>query len=142
MAKKPAGSGQSTPARTGASTPSTSSAGIPQSTSKPTVNATPSKASQQSRVTSSQSSSSSSPQEILQQLWNSYVDKTPQRTKLIDVFMAFLIFVGVVQFVYCVLLGNYVSDPFIPSYPSIQCISVPFFLSMLGPRVTSIPWLD
>lgn len=29
--------------------------------------------------------------------------------KLIDVFMAFLVVVGGVQFVYCVLAGNYVS---------------------------------
>jgi hypothetical protein len=29
--------------------------------------------------------------------------------KLIDVFMAFLVVVGGLQFVYCVLVGNYVS---------------------------------
>jgi oligosaccharyltransferase complex subunit epsilon len=43
------------------------------------------------------------------QLWNTYLEKTPQRVKLIDVFMAFLVVVGGVQFVYCVLAGNYVS---------------------------------
>lgn len=37
------------------------------------------------------------------------MEKTPQRTKLIDVFMAFLVVVGVLQFVYCILVGNYVS---------------------------------
>lgn len=36
------------------------------------------------------------------------MDKTPQRVKLLDAFMAFLIVVGVLQFVYCVLAGNYV----------------------------------
>ena len=36
------------------------------------------------------------------------MSNTPQRIKLIDVFMAFLVVVGVVQFVYCVLAGNYV----------------------------------
>ncbi|MCJ1418779.1 oligosaccharyltransferase complex subunit epsilon [Xylographa parallela] len=45
--------------------------------------------------------------EIMQGVWDAYVDKTPQRTKLVDVFMAFLVFVGGVQFVYCVLAGNY-----------------------------------
>lgn len=41
-------------------------------------------------------------------VWNNYLDNTPQRTKLIDVFMAFLVVVGVLQFVYCVIAGNYV----------------------------------
>lgn len=37
-----------------------------------------------------------------------YVKETPQRTKLIDVFLVFLVAVGAVQFLYCVLAGNYV----------------------------------
>ena len=47
--------------------------------------------------------------EIIQGVWGNYLDKTPQRTKLIDVFMAFLVIVGGIQFVYCVVAGNYVS---------------------------------
>ena len=46
--------------------------------------------------------------EIALGIWRNYLDKTPQRTKLIDVFMAFLVVVGVLQFVYCVIAGNYV----------------------------------
>ena len=42
-------------------------------------------------------------------IWDSYLKSTPQRVKLIDVFMAFLVVVGGLQFVYCVLAGNYVS---------------------------------
>lgn len=37
-----------------------------------------------------------------------YAKATPQRTKLIDVFLAFLAVVGAVQFLYCILAGNYV----------------------------------
>ncbi len=48
-------------------------------------------------------------QQIVQGVWNNYVDKTPQRVKLIDAFMLFLIIVGALQFGYCVLAGNYVS---------------------------------
>ncbi|MBE3045181.1 hypothetical protein IMZ48_22045 [Candidatus Bathyarchaeota archaeon] len=41
-----------------------------------------------------------------------YAKNTPQRTKLIDVFMAYLAVVGAVQFLYCILAGNYVRlDP-------------------------------
>ncbi len=48
------------------------------------------------------------PAEIAQSIWQKYADETPQRTKLIDLFMAFLVVVGVLQFVYCVIVGNYV----------------------------------
>lgn len=37
-----------------------------------------------------------------------YVKATPQLTKLIDVFMVYLAVVGAVQFLYCILAGNYV----------------------------------
>jgi oligosaccharyltransferase complex subunit epsilon len=60
---------------------------------------------------SSSSKSSQSPAEIALGIWQRYLDTTPQRTKLIDVFMAFLVTVGVLQFVYCVIVGNYVRFP-------------------------------
>jgi len=49
-----------------------------------------------------------SPQEVALSVWKNYLDTTPQRTKLIDVFMSFLVVVGVLQFVYCVIAGNFV----------------------------------
>lgn len=45
---------------------------------------------------------------ILQGVWENYVQHTPQRVKLIDTFLGFLLVVGVLQFAYCVLAGNYV----------------------------------
>ena len=64
-------------------------------------------------VAASSSSSSSSSggkavQNVVQTLLQNYQKTTPQRTKLLDAFMAFLVAVGVLQFVYCVLAGNYV----------------------------------
>jgi hypothetical protein len=41
-------------------------------------------------------------------IFDYYQKNTPQRTKLIDVFMAFLVVVGALQFLYCILAGNYV----------------------------------
>jgi oligosaccharyltransferase complex subunit epsilon len=67
-------------------------------------------------VTSSKRSASrnpQTPQEILASIWNTYVDETPQRSKLLDVFMGFLLVVGGLQFVYCVIAGNYVSFQFL-----------------------------
>ena len=41
--------------------------------------------------------------------WDNYATSTPQRTKLVDAFMGFLVVVGGLQFLYCVIVGNYVS---------------------------------
>lgn len=68
-------------------------------------------------------------------MWDNYVKATPQRTKLIDVFMAFLVVVGVLQFVYCVIVGNYVSDvqsvrmkgKLTDTIVAIQCVSLGVF---------------
>jgi len=78
-------------------TPSTSQT-TTASTPSPSV---PSKA-------SLKASSHQSPQEVALGIWQNYLDTTPQRTKLIDAFMVFLMVVGALQFVYCLLVGNYV----------------------------------
>jgi hypothetical protein len=49
--------------------------------------------------------------QIVAHVWGNYVRKTPPRVKLVDAFMAFLAAVGALQFVYCVLGGNYVRPP-------------------------------
>jgi hypothetical protein len=46
--------------------------------------------------------------QIVAHVWSNYVRRTPPRVKLVDAFMAFLVAVGALQFVYCVLGGNYV----------------------------------
>ena len=47
--------------------------------------------------------------QVLQTIYDQYVSTTPQRTKLIDAFMAFLVAAGGIQFLYCIIAGNYVS---------------------------------
>lgn len=69
---------------------------------------------------SKSSSSSIVDKGALPQAWNKvfsnllthYQNTTPQRTKLLDAFMAFLVVVGGLQFLYCVLAGNYVRFSF------------------------------
>lgn len=63
-------------------------------------------------------SSSSSTQDIVLHIWKRYLTQTPQRTLLLDAFMAFLVLVGGVQFLYCVLAGNYVCDIYSSPSPS------------------------
>ncbi|TVY80972.1 Dolichyl-diphosphooligosaccharide--protein glycosyltransferase subunit DAD1 [Lachnellula suecica] len=61
-------------------------------------------------------SANQSPQDIALGIWKNYLDATPQRTKLIDVFMSFLVVVGVLQFVYCVIAGNYPFNAFLSGF--------------------------
>lgn len=96
-------------------TPSPSA--IPPSSTKATT-VVPSSAGQPTRSVNKPASSSSGQvrsaqdvQEIGVGIWNKYVDETPQRVKLLDAFLVFLILVGVLQFVYCVVAGNFVSIP-------------------------------
>ncbi|KAF1981340.1 defender against death DAD protein, partial [Aulographum hederae CBS 113979] len=55
-------------------------------------------------------------QQILTGVWQNYVQRTPQRTKLVDVFMAFLVVVGALQFVYCVIVGNFPFNAFLSGF--------------------------
>ncbi|QSZ29713.1 hypothetical protein DSL72_004230 [Monilinia vaccinii-corymbosi] len=68
------------------------------------------------KTPSKSSSRNQSPQQVALGIWQNYLDKTPQRTKLIDVFMSFLVVVGVLQFVYCILAGNYPFNAFLSGF--------------------------
>ncbi|KIW60819.1 hypothetical protein PV05_01005 [Exophiala xenobiotica] len=67
-------------------------------------------------LTSSSLSARSSPQEIIVHVWNRYLQDTPSRTMLLDVFMAWLVVVGGIQFIYCVLAGNYPFNAFLSGF--------------------------
>ncbi|KAJ5455458.1 hypothetical protein N7475_010579 [Penicillium sp. IBT 31633x] len=54
--------------------------------------------------------------EIAQHVWQQYASTTPQRTLLLDAFMAFLVLVGGLQFLYCVLAGNYPFNAFLSGF--------------------------
>jgi len=98
------------PKRNAARDPLPSSAATTQSSTTTTGSVPlPSKATQKA-------ASNQSVQQIAAGIWQDYLDKTPQRTKLIDVFMAFLVVVGVLQFVYCVLVGNYPFNAFLSGF--------------------------
>lgn len=99
-------------------TPSPSA--VPTSAAKPTAGVTsasgqPTRAVNKPSSTTTGSSSSGQVrnaqdlQNIGLGVWNKYVDQTPQRVKLLDAFLIFLMAVGVLQFVYCVIAGNFVS---------------------------------
>lgn len=53
---------------------------------------------------------------IVNDVWSSYQHSTPQSLKLIDVFLAFLMFTGATQFAYCLLVGNYPFNAFLSGF--------------------------
>ncbi|KAF3919767.1 hypothetical protein ABW20_dc0108425 [Dactylellina cionopaga] len=109
MARKNANS--STPRPT---TPEPSS--ITSNPSEPTPVAAPAATSTTTTSSAGKLTANSSPIDVAQAIWEKYRTNTPQRTKLIDVFMVFLVAVGIVQFVYCVLAGNYPFNAFLAGF--------------------------
>jgi hypothetical protein len=81
--------------------------------------ATPSTTSSSTPARSS-SKASGSAQDIVQGVWNNYLQKTPQRVKLLDTFMAFLVVVGALQFLYCLIVGNFVCSFFL--FPTVDSL--------------------
>ncbi|KAF2217603.1 hypothetical protein CERZMDRAFT_19699, partial [Cercospora zeae-maydis SCOH1-5] len=55
-------------------------------------------------------------QSIITHIWSKYQTHTPQRVKLIDTFLGFLLIVGVLQFAYCVLAGNFPFNAFLSGF--------------------------
>ncbi|EEQ86549.1 hypothetical protein RJZ56_001001 [Blastomyces dermatitidis] len=63
-------------------------------------------------------SPNSQPQNIVVGIWQQYLEQTPRRTLQLDAFMAFLLIVGGVQFLYCMLAGNYPFNAFLSGFSS------------------------
>ncbi|KAI2618890.1 defender against death DAD protein [Hypoxylon sp. NC1633] len=95
------------PKKSAAAASSNAASSTPAPTTAPTASSTVAK------------TSSNNPQSIDQVALNivqHYQKTTPQRTKLIDAFMAFLVVVGGLQFAYCVLAGNYPFNAFLSGF--------------------------
>lgn len=89
----------------------TTTATAPATASSAAAATTVSSAAATKATSSSSLSSSRTFDSVVHSLLQNYEKATPQRTKLLDAFMAFLLVVGALQFVYCVLAGNYVRRP-------------------------------
>ncbi|KAI5291090.1 oligosaccharyltransferase complex subunit epsilon [Ascosphaera aggregata] len=49
-------------------------------------------------------------------VWQHYISETSQRILLLDAYLFFLVVVGAIQFVYCVLVGNYPFNAFLAGF--------------------------
>ncbi|KAL3316852.1 Dolichyl-diphosphooligosaccharide-protein glycosyltransferase subunit dad1 [Cichlidogyrus casuarinus] len=57
---------------------------------------------------------------LVKDLCQDYVNKTPQRLKLIDVYLLYVLLTGVMQFIYCCLVGTFPFNAFLSGF--ISCV--------------------
>lgn len=78
---------------------------------------------------------------VLGKLFNEYIDKTPQKLKIIDSFLLYVMLTGIFQFVYCCLVGTFPFNSFLSGF--ISCVGtfvlagkfVKSFLRFFGKQV-------
>ncbi|EFX05315.1 oligosaccharyl transferase subunit [Grosmannia clavigera kw1407] len=109
-----------TTAAAGSTTATTSAATTLTSTTTTTTTTTSTATTTTPKANSGPSSASSATtwNAVLANVVNYYQKDTPQRTKMLDAFLAFLVVVGGLQFVYCVLAGNYPFNAFLSGFSS------------------------
>lgn len=76
----------------------------------------PSKAAPSTNTSSSSTSTSklaASSSNAVSQLWDAYLDTTPARLKLIDLFLVFTMLSGISVFAYCVLVTDFPLNAFL-----------------------------
>uniref|UniRef100_A0A093UQE4 Dolichyl-diphosphooligosaccharide--protein glycosyltransferase subunit OST2 n=1 Tax=Talaromyces marneffei PM1 TaxID=1077442 RepID=A0A093UQE4_TALMA len=99
------------PKRQQASSPSAAAA-----VSTPSTTSTSTTSSSTTTTTAAPLSPKASVAEIAQHILNRYFAQTPKRTFLLDAFMVYLVLVGGIQFVYCVVAGNYPFNAFLAGF--------------------------
>jgi len=55
---------------------------------------------------------------IIGEFNNNYIKDTPQLLKIIDVFLAYILFTGIIQFAYCILVGTFPFNSFLSGFIS------------------------
>ncbi|CAD6186270.1 unnamed protein product [Caenorhabditis auriculariae] len=56
--------------------------------------------------------------QVVQKLCDDYVKTTPQKLKIIDAYMTYILFTGIIQFVYCLLVGTFPFNSFLSGFIS------------------------
>ena len=57
---------------------------------------------------------------VVQQFLQSYRDRTPTKLKLVDAYLAYIMLTGIIQFVYCALVGTFPFNSFLSGF--ISCV--------------------
>lgn len=69
---------------------------------------------------------------VLRKFYDEYTSKTPRKLKIIDAYLAYIMFTGIIQFVYCALVGTFPFNSFLSGF--ISCVGS-FILG--GKKITS-----
>ncbi|XP_055352169.1 dolichyl-diphosphooligosaccharide--protein glycosyltransferase subunit DAD1-like [Paramacrobiotus metropolitanus] len=56
--------------------------------------------------------------EILVKLYEEYRGKTPKRLKLVDAYLVYVLMTGIIQFLYCLLVGTFPFNSFLSGFIS------------------------
>lgn len=59
--------------------------------------------------------------QILVKFWEEYKKETPKKLKVIDAYLVYVFLTGVIQFVYCCLVGTFPFNSFLAGF--ISCVS-------------------
>lgn len=57
---------------------------------------------------------------VVRQFLDGYSSNTPQKLKLVDAYLAYIMMTGIVQFVYCLLVGTFPFNSFLSGF--ISCV--------------------
>lgn len=59
---------------------------------------------------------------VLSKFYNDYNNKTPKNLKIIDAYLLYILLTGIVQFVYCLLVGTFPFNSFLSGFiSSVSC---------------------
>lgn len=56
--------------------------------------------------------------DVLTKLYSDYIKTTPKKIKLIDSYMFYILITGVIQFIYCLLVGTFPFNAFLSGFCS------------------------
>lgn len=57
-------------------------------------------------------------QTVVQKFYDEYVNNTPKKLKLIDAYLFYIMLTGIIQFVYCCLVGTFPFNSFLAGFIS------------------------
>lgn len=55
---------------------------------------------------------------VISKFYNDYVQNTPKKLKLVDIYLGYILLTGIIQFVYCCLVGTFPFNSFLSGFIS------------------------
>ena len=55
---------------------------------------------------------------VVSKFYNTYMSSTPNRLKIVDAYLLYILLTGIIQFVYCCLVGTFPFNSFLSGFVS------------------------